>query len=114
MLGHACLRTLQFLRAPSLLHDYRTMENAIGAHLPRMIGPWSRLVPDHWRPWLYRLALERGYLDAWLTDYLVRPFLRFFQWCDSLERRWSDFLSGGNFRRSNKRPPNPASLEDLA
>jgi NADH-quinone oxidoreductase subunit L len=30
LIGHACLRTLQFLRAPMLLQDYRTMENAIG------------------------------------------------------------------------------------
>ena len=34
LLGHACLRTLQFLRAPTLLHDYHTLENAIGEHLP--------------------------------------------------------------------------------
>ena len=31
MLGHACLRTLQFIRAPSLLHDHHQLENAIGA-----------------------------------------------------------------------------------
>ena len=35
MLGHACLRTLQFLRAPSLLLDYRMLEDAVGQHLPR-------------------------------------------------------------------------------
>ena len=33
ILGHACLRTLQFVRAPSLLQDYHTIENAIGRHL---------------------------------------------------------------------------------
>ena len=26
IIGHACLRTLQLLRAPSLLHDYHTIE----------------------------------------------------------------------------------------
>src|SRR5260370_21424331 len=35
LLGHACLRTLQFVRAPTLLQDYRKLENAIGEHLPR-------------------------------------------------------------------------------
>src|SRR4029077_7159670 len=30
LLAHACLRTLQFVRAPTLLQDYRTLENAIG------------------------------------------------------------------------------------
>ncbi len=42
LLGHACLRTLQFLRAPTLLHDYHTLENAIGDHLPEAaaaLGP---------------------------------------------------------------------------
>ena len=43
ILGHACLRTLQFVRAPTLLHDYHTMENAIGEHLPRGLGPVGRL-----------------------------------------------------------------------
>src|SRR3954454_4482899 len=43
ILGHASLRTLQFVRAPTLLQDYRTLENAIGRPLPRSGGPWSRL-----------------------------------------------------------------------
>ncbi|MBY0233160.1 MAG: hypothetical protein K2W96_28075, partial [Gemmataceae bacterium] len=43
LLGHACLRTLQFLRAPTLLQDYHTIENAIGDRLPRKPTPWARL-----------------------------------------------------------------------
>src|SRR5579883_1349262 len=39
LLGHACLRTLQFVRAPTLLHDYHTLENAIGQHLPQVGTP---------------------------------------------------------------------------
>src|SRR5205085_5853893 len=64
LLGHACLRTLQFVRAPTLLHDYHTLENAIGEHLPRPAGLWGRLAPERVRAWAYRFALERGYLDA--------------------------------------------------
>ena len=30
ILGHATVRTLQFLRAPSMLHDYHQMHSAIG------------------------------------------------------------------------------------
>ena len=30
ILGHGCLRTVRFVRAPTLLLDYRVMENAIG------------------------------------------------------------------------------------
>ena len=46
ILGHACLRTLQFVRAPSLLQDYRTLENAIGQRLPRATGPVESLAPS--------------------------------------------------------------------
>src|SRR3984885_12075048 len=55
ILSHGCLRTLQFLRAPSLLYDYRSMENAIGTRLPRFSGHWERMVPPRLRPWMYRL-----------------------------------------------------------
>ena len=42
IIGHACLRTLQLLRAPTLLHDYHTLENAIGSHLHHTPTFWER------------------------------------------------------------------------
>jgi NAD(P)H-quinone oxidoreductase subunit 5 len=105
LVGHACLRTLQFVRAPTLLHDYHTLENAIGSHLPRAAGSG--------RAWFYRFALERGYLDAVLTDYITRPVLRLFRWCDALERKWTDFLSGGASRESDQLRPSAGSLEEF-
>lgn len=114
IIGHACLRTLQFLRAPTLLTDYRTLENAIGARLPRWSGAWIRLVPETTRVWFYRLSLERGYLDAWLSDYIARPFLSVFHWCDGMERKWTDFLSGGESRESDHVKPSPGPLDDHA
>src|SRR5271166_5345735 len=83
ILGHACLRTLQFVRAPTLLHDYHTMENAIGGHLPRGSAAWNRLGASGAHAWLYLLGLERGYLDTLLVDYFVVPFVRAFRWCDA-------------------------------
>lgn len=94
ILGHGCLRTLQFVRAPTILHDYRILENAIGSHLAhgKTLGgiktsstAWTRF---------YRVAMERGYLDAFLTDYVARPFLAVLRLCDRVERRWTDFLAG--------------------
>ena len=73
LLGHACLRTLQFLRAPTLLQDYRLLENALGDRLPRPAGPLGRLAAGRSAAWLYRFALERGYLDALLTRLRRRP-----------------------------------------
>jgi NAD(P)H-quinone oxidoreductase subunit 5 len=112
LLGHACLRTLQFVRAPTLLQDYRTLENAIGERLPRTGSPWSRLSSDR-HAWLYRWSLERGYLDALLSDYIAAPFTRAFRWCDALERRWTDFLAGESSRESDQVKPHFVTIEEL-
>ncbi|VAX42046.1 NADH-ubiquinone oxidoreductase chain L-like protein, cluster 1 [hydrothermal vent metagenome] len=94
IVGHACLRTLQLLRSPSLLHDYHSMENAIGSHLSHAPTFWERIVPSSFRAWLYRFSVERGYLDTILDEYILRPFVFFFKWSDRMERRWTTFLSG--------------------
>ena len=113
ILGHACLRTLQFLRAPTLLHDYRTLENAIGESLPtRPSGIGGRLSETS-RVWLYRLALQRGYLDACLTDYIVAPVLTCFRGCDVIEQRWTKFLSGGTSRTGEADDAASPTLEEL-
>jgi NAD(P)H-quinone oxidoreductase subunit 5 len=101
ILGHACLRTLQLLRAPTLLHDYHTLENAIGRHLTHEPESWQNRLPGHFRGWLYRFALERGYFDGLLNEFVVSPFKRMFQWCDAMERRWTDWLSRGHSRASD-------------
>jgi NADH-quinone oxidoreductase subunit L len=113
LLGHACLRTLQFVRAPNLLHDYHVLENAIGAHLPRPIPLWDRLGPERARRWLYRLALERGYLDAWLTTSVTLPFARLFRWCDSLERRWTDLLTAQGSPALHEKKTPSGMIEEL-
>ena len=95
ILGHACFRTLQFVRAPSLLYDFNTMENAIGNYLPRLGGGWDRVIPNSFTTWAYRFALEKGYLDALLADYCVTPILKIFRFCNRVERSWTDLLSGG-------------------
>jgi NAD(P)H-quinone oxidoreductase subunit 5 len=92
MIGHACLRTLQLLRAPALLHDYDVLENALGGRLPRSDSARSRA--PTWRQTLYRLGLHRGYFDSLLDDWIVRPWTTFFRGCDSLEQRWTRLLAG--------------------
>ena len=94
ILGNACLRTLQFVRAPTLLQDYRQLENAIGDRLPRLGGFWDRMLPHACRIWLYRFAIERGYLDAMIDDYIVTPFVAIFRFCDRMERRWDQRMEG--------------------
>lgn len=94
IIGHACLRTLQLLRAPSLLHDYHRLEDAIGTHLPTTTVVFGRWMSDSMRLRLYRFSLERGYLDAIIDGYVVRPFLSLFRWFDSIEHKWIEMLGG--------------------
>jgi len=86
ILGHACWRTLQFLRAPTLLHDYKVLENALGGQAPSRDQGWERHIPQTLRTSVYRFALERGYLDEWLDRLIVNPFQRLFRACDAWER----------------------------
>jgi NADH:ubiquinone oxidoreductase subunit 5 (subunit L)/multisubunit Na+/H+ antiporter MnhA subunit len=94
IIGHACLRTLQLLRAPSQLRDYRQLENAIGTHLSEhsqqdMLAKHPKLALK-----LYRFAYRRGSLDAILDRWFVQPFLAVFSWSNRMEQRWTQFLSG--------------------
>ena len=105
LIGHACLRTLQLLRAPSLLRDYQVLENALGQHLSNR-RPWLEI----WLPpWLstriYRWGLERGYLDVALDQWIVNPCMRLFRWLDQLERTWTDWLAGRATDPSSVRSP---------
>ncbi len=90
LIGHACLRTLQFVRAPSILRDHHALENAVGDRLPRPSGGWLGAVGG----WAYRYGLERGYLDAALDRFLVRPFLVAIRTLDAWERRAAAALNG--------------------
>jgi NAD(P)H-quinone oxidoreductase subunit 5 len=94
VVAHACLRSLQFLRAPSLLHEHHATEAAVGGHLARTGLHYERAVPRSLQRWLYRLALERGYHDAILRHLVVDPVLKVLERIDSWEQRWVDLLSG--------------------
>lgn len=112
MIGHACLRTLQLLRAPSLLKDYQTLENAIGARMSTGSSAWRTLTREAQRSWLYRFSMERGYLDGFLNELIVRPFMTVFRWSDAMERRWTNFLSGSDSRESDRVAAYGDSLEE--
>lgn len=108
IIGHACLRTLQLLRAPSLLRDHHSMLNAIGSHQPRSAAADVPASPLQWS--LYQFAFERGYLDLILDDFIVRPFLGALRWCDRMERRWLRFLEGAGATDSETTPAAPADI----
>jgi len=85
LMGHACLRTLQFVRAPSFLRDHRATENAIGQRIARPPTSVFGL-------WLYRFALERGYFDALIDRCIVTPIVGICRSLDRLDRHATRFL----------------------
>lgn len=84
IMGHATIRTLQFLRAPSMLHDFRRVHSAAGGNLPPTGSHYKALLPVPARLWLYRFSLERGYHDAMLDRFVVRPAVKLSQWLADL------------------------------
>jgi NADH:ubiquinone oxidoreductase subunit 5 (subunit L)/multisubunit Na+/H+ antiporter MnhA subunit len=75
ILGHATVRTLQFLRAPSMLHDYHTMHSAAGGRLSPTGKHLEDVFPERAQLWLYRWALDRGHLDTILDRWLIQPLM---------------------------------------
>ncbi|MBC8168033.1 MAG: hypothetical protein H7Y20_19465 [Bryobacteraceae bacterium] len=73
IIGHALVRTLQLLRAPSMLHEYHGMHAAAGGHLARTGDHYRTFLSSPVRAWLYRLALDRGHHDTVLDRFLVGP-----------------------------------------
>lgn len=94
IVGHACIRTLQLVRAPSLLKDYSSLENAIGDHLPPSPTVWQRWLTPSTRERFYRFAWERGYMDSMLDDFVVQPFVHLFRMANRIELRCEKFLEG--------------------
>ena len=87
ILGHAMVRTMQFLRAPSMLHDDHQMHSAIGgAPEPAETTQFEDLVPDTVRLWLYRFAFDRGHLDTILDRWFVEPLLEVSRLLGRLDR----------------------------
>jgi NADH:ubiquinone oxidoreductase subunit 5 (subunit L)/multisubunit Na+/H+ antiporter MnhA subunit len=71
--GHALVRMLQFLRAPSMLHDYHRVHAAAGGHLDATGAHYETLLPKSLQHWLYRIALARGFYDSITDRFFVLP-----------------------------------------
>jgi NAD(P)H-quinone oxidoreductase subunit 5 len=76
VLGHAMVRTLQFLRAPSMLHDYHNMHSAVGGEVSRTGQHLEGLLPERLQLWLYRWSFDRGHLDTILDGFAIEPLMR--------------------------------------
>lgn len=94
LMGHACIRSLQILTSPNVLQDHQSREQTLGAPVPRTGGHLERLVPKATQAWLYRHALERGYFDAILRDFVLAPFVRTFRGLDAAELAFTGWIEG--------------------
>jgi NAD(P)H-quinone oxidoreductase subunit 5 len=94
IIGHAFLRSLQLLRAPTLLRDYRTLENAIGGRLANGQPAWIARMANHRQIQWYRFALERGYMDSMIDQALLKPFRKLFKAFERMENDWLRWLEG--------------------
>jgi NAD(P)H-quinone oxidoreductase subunit 5 len=71
--GHAVARTAQFLRAPSMLHDYHRLHSAAGGKLAETGAHYDTFVPKRLQHWMYTLGVERGCYDALLERFVLTP-----------------------------------------
>jgi NADH-quinone oxidoreductase subunit L len=85
MTGHAAMRTLQFLRAPSMLYDHHHLRAAAGGTLTPTGTHYEWLLPPRLRGWLYRVAIERGFYDAVVNRWILHPVLQMARWCEGFE-----------------------------
>lgn len=114
IIGHASLRTMQLLRAPTLLRDYNELENALGARITERQSGWTRMLPPSVHRWAYRFGFDRGFMDIALDKFVVRPFLALFMTFDSLERQVTDLLSKEASRESDDAPLHPEESQRVA
>lgn len=73
--GHAVLRTLQFLRTPSMLRDYHRLHAASGGNLDPTGSHYESILPARVQHWLYRFALGRGFYDSVVDRFVAAPVL---------------------------------------
>lgn len=92
ILGNATVRTMQYLRAPSMLHDYHQMHSAIGEEISPTGKQIEDLLPERVQLWLYRWAFDRGHLDTILDRWVIDPLMQASAQLAKLDRsgmRWT-------------------------
>ncbi len=87
LISHAVLRTLQFLRSPSMLRDYNRVHAAAGGQIDPTGEHYESLLPKSVQIALYRVALGRGFYDAVVDRFIVVPVVSFARFLAVFEPR---------------------------
>jgi NAD(P)H-quinone oxidoreductase subunit 5 len=94
VISHAILRSLQILRSPSAMHDRHELAASLGGPPGRNDGLLLRLLPPAARAAVYRIALDRGFEDAWISRFVIGPVLSGLRAAADFERRIVAGLGG--------------------
>jgi NADH-quinone oxidoreductase subunit L len=106
MLGHAVVRTLQLLRAPNAIADAHAMPAE--AHAAQAA---PRLATSRLGRFVYHLALERFYLDAFFEHALARPVLALASAVADGEARWLAWFTRLRWSAARHHPTHPREKE---
>lgn len=111
VVSHALLRSLQILRSPSALHDRHELAAALGGHPGPARWPLGHVLPAAVSRWLYRAALERGFVEPLLWQVVIGPVWRLLDAVEDAEARFLVWLGAargtaidGEFDRRGKTP----------
>jgi NAD(P)H-quinone oxidoreductase subunit 5 len=88
IVGHAMVRTMQFLRAPSMLHDYHRVHAAAGGHFDPTGNHYESILPKSVQLLLYRIAMGRGFYDALVDRFVIAPVQALARLLARLEPQW--------------------------
>lgn len=96
MIGHSFLRTLQFLKAPSLLHEFQKMGMTGKRFFRNSLFLVEKIMPASVQEWLYRHAFHEAHLPALVSRCVVAPYYKTFRTLDRLEKTWASLFEGGD------------------
>lgn len=102
IVGHAIVRTMQFLRTPSMLRDYHRVHAAAGGQIDPTGEHYESLLPPSAQLWLYRVALGRGFYDSIVDRFIVAPVRGCARLLAALEPGWTP----------ETQPPSPPARAD--
>ncbi len=111
LVGHACLRMWQLLRAPAVLAELSSIRGGLDDDLEtgRVLDRIERRLPRRVGALLFRSALDRFYLDELADRALAAPVLRLSRALAALERR----LAGASDPEPESAPQSlPRSAEE--
>ena len=90
--AHAILRTLQFLRASSVIQDFLENPLVFENTMVKTGNYLEKIIPIQWQKRLYIAALNHFYVDYLIMKMIIKPFVGFFEKMKKMEEKWISWL----------------------